>query len=195
MIFSITIVLNSGWEFGVIIQVMDTKILEVLFSKGMCYSHRVKGVPAASWWLRRLSSEAQGLGVSGSDTQHQVDAQCRPKHGTCKNCLCPALQRTTPRCSWLGLHKHLKIDTGENKIKRNKAKLILFYLVDFQQLKLVTYTDSFGVRRGFILILSVFRNRGGRAAGLRGVCDVGLLAEGAVVTAVPPVHRLIQEGG
>lgn len=41
----------------------------------------------------------------------------------------------------------------------------------------------------------MFRNRGGRAAGLRGVCDVGLLAEGAVVAAVPPVHRLIQEGG
>lgn len=41
----------------------------------------------------------------------------------------------------------------------------------------------------------MFRNRGGRAAGLRGVGDVGFLAEGAVVTAVPTVHRLVQQGG
>jgi len=95
----------------------------------------------------------------------------------------------------VGLRKDLKIDTGEKKIKQNKAKLILFSLVHFQQQRSVTYTDSFGVGRGFIFILSVFRNRGGSAAGLRGVCDGGLLAEGAVVTAVPPVHRLVQEGG
>lgn len=174
---------------------MDTNILEVLFSKCVCCSYGVKGLIAASWWLQRLSSEVRGLGVLGSDTQRQADASCWPKNGTCKSCLCPALQRSTPCCSSVELHRHLKIDTGGKKIKQNKAKLILFYLVHFQQLKLVTYTDSFGVRRGFIFILSVFRNRGGRAAGLRGVCDVGLLAEGAVVTAVPPVYRLVQEGG
>lgn len=174
---------------------MDTKILEVLFSKLVCCSYGVKGLTAGSWWLQKLSSMARGPGVLGSDTQHPIDTYCWPKNGTCKSCFCPALQRSTPHCSWVGLHKHLKIDSGGKNIKQNKAKLILFYLVHFQQLRSVTYTDSFGVRRGFIFILSVFRNRGGRAAGLRGVCDVGLLAEGAVVTTVPPVHRLIQEGG
>lgn len=41
----------------------------------------------------------------------------------------------------------------------------------------------------------MFRSRGGGAAGLWGVGDRGLLAEGAAVAAVPPVHGVIQEGG
>lgn len=81
------------------------------------------------------------------------------------------------------------------QIQQNKAKFILVSLVQFQRMRSVTYTDPFGVGRGLIFILSVFRNRGGRAAGLRGACDTGLLAEGAAFNTVPPVHRLIQEGG
>lgn len=96
----------------------------------------------------------------------------------------------------VGLYKHLKIHiVCKKKIQQNKAELISFYLVHRHQLRLVTYTDCFGIRRRFIFILSVFRNGGGRAAGLWGVCDSGLLAEGAVVTAVPPVHRVIQQWG
>lgn len=67
----------------------------------------------------------------------------------------------------VGLQKHLETHTvWGKKIQQNEGELISFHLVHCHQLRLATYTDSFGVRRRFIFILSVFRSRGGRAGGL-----------------------------